>query len=154
MSYMRQSLDEFIDAVSSDNPAPGGGSVSAYTALLGIALLKKTLVFSLKTDDVRKKQEIEDLLGQIDIVSGALMGKVDEDAKAFLECINAPKGPKRFEKARLVAEGIYKLCQKALKLHAKGSYLYRKSLKNDYDGAQRLIEVAFKISWENAQYEN
>ena len=152
MSYMDVSLKEFLAKVVSEEPAPGGGSVSAYVALLGVALLKKTLVFSLKTDDNTKRQAIKDILGQIDGLIFELSKKVDEDAEAFLECINAPKSGNRFEKAQKVAEEIYHLCQQGLKLHAKGSYLYRKSLKNDYEGSQRLIESAFKISWENAHY--
>ncbi len=151
-SYMDMSLNGFLSKISSAEPVPGGGSVSAYVALLGIALLKKALAFGLKTDDVSKSEQITQLLSLIDGVQKELILMVDEDAIAFLECLNAPKGRDRFKKAQEAAERIYRLCQQALNLHAKGLYLYRKSLKNDYEGARRLIESACKISWENARY--
>ncbi len=153
--YTSLSLRGFIDEISSDYPVPGGGSVSAYVATLGLALLKKTLVFTLKKDiDEQVRSDIKALLEEADRLLEEFFTLVNEDSKVFLECLKdkGKSAKERFAPAREVAQKICDLCHKAYKIHAKGSYLYNKSMRADYEASQRLIDAAFRISWENAHY--
>ncbi len=153
--YTSISLREFIGEISADEPVPGGGSVSAYVASLGLALLKKTLVFTLKKDiDEQVRADIKALLEEADRLLEEFLSLVNEDSRVFLKCLKDKGKPmkERFAPAREIAQKICDLCHKAYKVHAKGSYLYNKSMRSDYEASQRLIDAAFRISWENAHY--
>ncbi len=155
MSYIEQTLNEFLDSVASDKPVPGGGSISAYIAAMGLALLKKTLVFTLKKHPPEDQQkQIQDVLKEANELEKSFLEMVDRDAEVFLNCISGKGKPfkDRFKPSRDIAQQICDLCHQAFKVHAKGSYLYNKSMKSDYEAAQRLIDAAFRISWENAHY--
>ena len=154
MDYTVDSLKAFLEKISSDNPVPGGGSVSAYVAAMGLALLKKTLVFTLKKAEPEAREKIEAVLKDADDLLDEFLKMVNLDAEVFLKCINNKSLPfdERFEESKGIAQEICDLCHKAYKVHAKGSYLYSKSMKLDYEAAQRLIDAAFRISWENAHY--
>ncbi len=155
IDYTGHSLRDFCLSLASDNPVPGGGSVSAYVAALGVSLLKKTLVFTLKKQvDDQTRKEVSQVLVEVDELLQEFLQLVNEDSIIFMSCLDNRSVPfnERFAPAREVAQKICDLCQKAYKVHAKGSYLYNKSMRSDYEAAQRLIDAAFRISWENAHY--
>ncbi len=155
MDFTESSLRDFLANVSSDSPAPGGGSVSAYVAAMGLALLKKTLIFTFnKTEDEEARRQLVEILKDADNLANEFLEMVNKDAEVFIACMQDKSSPpdKRFAPSRQVAQDICDLCHKAFKIHAKGSYLYSKSMKLDYEAAQRLIDAAFRISWENGHY--
>ncbi len=155
MDFIDKSLRDFLADVSSDSPAPGGGSVAAYVAAMGLALLKKTLIFTFnKTGDEDVRRQLVDILKEADNLANEFLEMVNKDAEVFVACMRDKSSPpeKRFAPSRQVAQDICDLCHKAFKIHAKGSYLYSRSMKLDYEAAQRLIDAAFRISWENAHY--
>ncbi len=155
IDYTARSLRDFCLDLASDNPVPGGGSVSAYVAALAVALLKKTLVFTLRKQvDAQTRKEVTEVLAEADKLLQDLLDLVNQDSRVFMACLDDKKSPfsQRFAPAREIAQRICDLCQMAYKVHAKGSYLYNKSMKSDYEAVQRLIDAAFRISWENAHY--
>ncbi len=155
IDYTGRSLRDFCQDLASDNPVPGGGSVSAYVAALGIALLKKTLMFTLRKQvDEDTKEKVKEVLKQADELLKEFLSLVNEDSRVFMACLDNKAVPfkERFAPAREVAQKICDLCHKAYKVHAKGSYLYNRSMRSDYEASQRLIDAAFRISWENAHY--
>ncbi len=94
MALTKQSLESFVDAVASDAPAPGGGSVAALSAALGASLLCMAIRISAKKqpDDALKA-----LLPQLEKEKDRLVQLVDEDAAAFNQVMAAFALPKNTE---------------------------------------------------------
>lgn len=106
--FINKSLQEFIDVVASDNPTPGGGSVSALAGSLGGALTNMvgTLTIGKKVwedmpEDV--KAEMEKAFKEMEEKINSLSKIVDEDSTAFDDVMKAfkmPKGTDEEKKAR------------------------------------------------------
>ncbi|MBE3071605.1 MAG: glutamate formimidoyltransferase [Acidobacteria bacterium] len=88
-------VDRFVDEVSTDSPAPGGGSVAALAGSLAAALA--AMVANLT---VGKKayepvwQELSDLAERAQQVKSLLARAVDEDTEAFNGVMAATRLPK------------------------------------------------------------
>lgn len=91
-SLFAQPIDGFLDAIASDAPVPGGGSVSAYTAAAGMALVVMALEISAKRAE--DTAPFADLIGQGHAVIGALKASMVEDIDAFSSYMAALKLPK------------------------------------------------------------
>ncbi len=75
---------DFVDEVSRDTPAPGGGSVSALAGALGAALGAMVANLSIgKGEYDDRYQELCDLADRAQLLKGALVSGVDEDTQAF-----------------------------------------------------------------------
>jgi glutamate formiminotransferase/formiminotetrahydrofolate cyclodeaminase len=98
-------VDEFVDEVASESPAPGGGSVAALAGSLGAALA--TMVANLT---VGKKgyesvwRDMSELSVKGQQIKGALVRAIDEDTAAFNELMDAMKLPKATEADRMTRE--------------------------------------------------
>src|SRR5205085_8503713 len=78
------SVRDFIDELSSDSPAPGGGSVSALAAAMGASLASMVAVLSYTKKGFESKQSDLDriaLRGQA--LKDQFLGAVDADTAAF-----------------------------------------------------------------------
>ncbi|AEF17959.1 MULTISPECIES: cyclodeaminase/cyclohydrolase family protein [Thermoanaerobacterium] len=96
---VNETLEEYVKDVSSSKPAPGGGSVSALVASLGVAL--SSMVYNLTIGrkfyeeyDSDIKDEIESGLKICERLISELMPLVDEDKNAYDDVIKAIKMPK------------------------------------------------------------
>lgn len=103
--FINNSLQEFIDVVASDNPTPGGGSVSALAGSLGGALTNMvgTLTIGKKVwDDMRSdvKLEMEKAFKEMEEKVNSLSKIVDEDSTAFDDVMKAFKMPKETEEEK------------------------------------------------------
>ncbi len=90
------SLADFADLTASEAPAPGGGSIAAYTAALGVSL--GTMVANLSShkrgwDD--KWQYYSDWAEKGQKYKEKLMHLVDEDTRAFNKIMSAFRLPKK-----------------------------------------------------------
>jgi len=88
-------VDRFVDDVSSESPAPGGGSVAALAGSLGAALaaMVGTLTVGKKGHEA-SWPEMAALAERAQQVKATLMHLVDEDTRAFnrvLEAIRLPR---------------------------------------------------------------
>ena len=127
-------LSEFIDDVSSNSPAPGGGSVSALCGALGSAL---TAMVCRLTIGKKNYEEVQDemlaTLGQADELRAKLTGLIDRDTEAFnlvMKAFTLPKttdDEKRIrseaiqtatKQATLVPLEVMKLCEQAMGIAA------------------------------------
>jgi glutamate formiminotransferase/formiminotetrahydrofolate cyclodeaminase len=97
-------VTRFADEVSSESPAPGGGSVAALAGSLGAALA--AMVGNLT---VGKKgyegawNDLERLAEEAQRIKQALVAAIDEDTEAFnavLEAVRLPKGTPEQQQAR------------------------------------------------------
>lgn len=89
-------LQDFVDEVSRDTPAPGGGSISALAGALGAAL--SSMVANL-TIGKRGSEQVEENLKPIaeraQELKVLLLKAIDEDANAFNQYLTASKMPAR-----------------------------------------------------------
>jgi glutamate formiminotransferase/formiminotetrahydrofolate cyclodeaminase len=97
-------LRDFLDELSSESPAPGGGSVSALAASAAAALATMVAVLSHTKKGFESKHEALDRLavrGQQ--LKDAMLAAVDADTAAFdalLEAMRMPKATPEEESAR------------------------------------------------------
>jgi formiminotetrahydrofolate cyclodeaminase len=98
-------LGEFIDIVDSDAPAPGGGSVSALSSTLGIALTRMMGALAInkkkynELDDIIKDEFIEKY-DKLLKVREKLSYLIDEDTVSFNELMKSFKLPKETEEEK------------------------------------------------------
>ena len=95
-------LRSFVDETSSESPAPGGGSISAFIGAMGAAL--GTMVANLSShkrgwDD--RWEEFSDWAEKGKSIQNHLLELVDEDTDAFNEVIAAYGLPRKTDKEKL-----------------------------------------------------
>ena len=98
-------LSDFADLTASEAPAPGGGSISAYAAALGVAL--GTMVANLSShkrgwDD--KWEYYSDWAVKGEKYKQELMYLVDEDTNAFNQIMAAFKLPKKTDEEKAIRD--------------------------------------------------
>ncbi len=88
-------LTAFADETASESPAPGGGSISAYAAVLGVSLA--TMVANLSASKKgweSRWEEFSKCAEKGQQLKNQLMSLVDEDTAAFNKIMEAFKLPK------------------------------------------------------------
>jgi len=126
------SVQEFLDQVASNSPAPGGGSVSALAASLGASLTSMVCRLTIgkkKYADVQK--EMEEVLKKSEMLRANLTSIIDEDTEAFNKVMAAFGMPKETDEqknergdaiqvatksATLVPLKLLSLCEEAVEL--------------------------------------
>lgn len=102
---------DFVDEVSRDTPAPGGGSVAALAGALGGALAGMVANLSVGKGEFDEHYEVLcSIAERAQDVKDALIRGVDEDTRAFDSVIEAMRMPKdtdaeRAERAQAMEEG-------------------------------------------------
>jgi glutamate formiminotransferase/formiminotetrahydrofolate cyclodeaminase len=94
-------LKAFMEETASDSPAPGGGSVSAYMGVLGVAL--GTMVANLSSQKrgwEDRWKEFSDWAEKGKAIQNNLLQMVDEDTRAFNRIIEAFSLPKKSEEEK------------------------------------------------------
>jgi glutamate formiminotransferase/formiminotetrahydrofolate cyclodeaminase len=86
----RMPVIDFVDEVSRDTPAPGGGSIAALAGALGAALASMVANLSVgKGEFDARYQELCDLAERAQAIKDALVQSIDADTEAFNEVIAA-----------------------------------------------------------------
>jgi formiminotetrahydrofolate cyclodeaminase len=99
MKLIDYNLQAFINEVDSKNPAPGGGSVAALCASLGVSLARMVghLSFEKKKFlalDPTIQFEFKDTHDELLMIKDQLILAIDQDTKAFNQIMNAFSLPK------------------------------------------------------------
>lgn len=98
------SLRDFVDDLSSESPAPGGGSVSALAASCAAGLASMVAVLShTKKGFESKQKELDRLAVRAQELKDQMLAAVDADTAAFdtlLEAMRMPKSTPEEEQAR------------------------------------------------------
>lgn len=92
---------DFVDEISRDSPAPGGGSVAALSGALGAALC--TMVANLSTSKAGfedKKEKLAEISKKGQFTKDELVKAIDDDTTAFDKVIKAMRMPKDTEKEK------------------------------------------------------
>lgn len=89
-------LNDFVDEVSRESPAPGGGSIAALVGALGASL--SSMVSNL-TANKRGSEDVDEVLNkaaeECQEIKNALVKSVDEDTNAFNAYMNARRLPNK-----------------------------------------------------------
>ncbi|HNP48224.1 MAG TPA: glutamate formimidoyltransferase [Bacteroidia bacterium] len=118
---VRMNLIEFANETASESPAPGGGSISAYVAALGVSL--GTMVANLSSHKKgwdERWEEFSRWAEKGQTIKSSLIKLVDEDTMAFTQIMNAfglPKGSDEEKKIR--AEAIESATRYAIEVPFK-----------------------------------
>ena len=137
MYLVDKTLIDYIDAVDSDLPAPGGGSVAALVGALGVSLAKMSAHFSVnkkkfKDAEQRKQEKYILAFRELDYFKDLLIKGVDDDAISYETVTRALKSKDQ--------ESI----QKALKVSTIVAFDMQESSYNALKYVERLIELGNK----------
>ena len=92
---VRKSVGEFVDEVSRDTPAPGGGSIAALAGSIGAALAAMVANLTVgKAEFAGRYKELDALAVEAQGIKDRLLAAVDEDTQAFNGVMNALRMPK------------------------------------------------------------
>ena len=125
MDFIKQSIEEFTEALSSKAPIPGGGGSSALVAALGAALGGMVVALTVgkpKYTDVENK--MIQLRAQLKRLQSELLGLIQEDAEAFVPLSKAYGLPAKTdqeaaEKQRIMEEALRRAAGPPLKIIKK-----------------------------------
>jgi methenyltetrahydrofolate cyclohydrolase len=99
---------EVRNLTASLSPTPGGGSISVFTATLGLALVHKGASISLKRsgEDIARREALAELCETVTTALGVMSRFADDDSEAFqsyLEARSMPRGTQEEKTLRDVA---------------------------------------------------
>ena len=106
-------LNDFADETASESPAPGGGSISAYCAVLGVSL--GTMVANLsgvKKGWEDRWEEFSDWAEKGQLYKKQLLNLVDEDTRAFNLIMEAFKLPKANDDEKVIRKNAIQAATK------------------------------------------
>ena len=109
------SLLQFLDAVASGTPTPGGGSVSALAGSMGAALVEMVLNLTLKKEKPGPQEELKAICREAHDLREALAETLVKDIVAYqgvMEAYLLPHGTDKEKKIR--KEQIQKALKKAI----------------------------------------
>ena len=101
-ALVEMKLIDFVDEVSRESPAPGGGSIAALAGALGASL--SSMVCNL-TSNKRGTESIDGLLNtsaeKSQLIKNKLMKAIDDDTNAFNSYMDARRLPQKTEMEKL-----------------------------------------------------
>ena len=96
-------LNEFIDEVSRESPAPGGGSIAALAGALGASL--SSMVSNLSSNNRGSEKfdgEMNDAAEKCQAIKEKLVNGIDDDTNAFNEFMNANRLPQKTDEEKSI----------------------------------------------------
>ncbi len=105
-ALVEMKLTDFVDEVSRESPAPGGGSIAALAGSLGAAL---TSMVSNLSANIKGSEEIDDMLNEASEkcqeIKFALVKAIDDDTNAFNSYMDARRLPSKTHDEKQAREG-------------------------------------------------
>ncbi len=143
-SLIKMNLREFANETSSESPAPGGGSVSAYLGSLGISL--GTMVANLSShkrgwDD--RWEEFSDWAEKGQYYKDLLLSLVDEDTNAFNKIMEAYKMPKNTPEEK---QARAKAIEEATKYAIEVPFKVMQTAYEAMDVIEKMAEIGLEAS--------
>lgn len=165
--FTQLSLEDYLHELSSDKPVPGGGSVSAYAAALGMGLSQMVIRISLnrkkktglnleeEAREVERRETLEKILNSLEKTKRDAFQIVNLDPEVYEQVNKAWGGdPTAMEDAlqnsfRLQADLAFLIVM----AHEWNSILLERvtgSIKNDLEVSEGLLEGAFRGAFHTA----
>lgn len=106
MSFLNHTIEEFVAKIDSKSATPGGGSVSALSGVLGIALARMMGQVSIGRKAFQKLPEEQqkafmEAYTHLGYLADEVRPLIDQDADAFNAIMDAYKLPKESEEERI-----------------------------------------------------
>jgi glutamate formiminotransferase/formiminotetrahydrofolate cyclodeaminase len=125
------SVEKFTDALSSDAPAPGGGSASALAGALAAGLV--SMVASITA---QKSGALAEIGARAQALKRALVEAIDRDTEAFTEVLAAMRLPKsnaeREQAIEKANQGATQVPLEVMRLAAEAAELAAKAVAEGY----------------------
>jgi len=163
--YTSLSLTRYLAELSSDKPVPGGGSVSAYAASLGIGLAEMVAQIGMKRVAPESKAAIRKTLKLLAKARKNALQVVDLDPKVYQTVMStytkAKKVSDPVKKNRMIDEAL----ENSFRLQADLALLtimakegarsldgaIKGSITNDLKVSQALLDAAFRGAYDTAR---
>lgn len=165
LDLLDDSIEEFIDKLSSNSPTPGGGSVAALVGSLGIGLMNMVTNFTINKEKYANYQELaSDTLVQLDIILEKMKSLVIDDIEAYNKVSKAYKLPKDTDEDKKIRSSEieiatlnalippYKtalLSYDAVKILENVYDKFNKNLISDFGVACELFKASFDSGYMN-----
>jgi glutamate formiminotransferase / formiminotetrahydrofolate cyclodeaminase len=161
----RLSLRAFVDELSSESPAPGGGSVSALVGACGAALAAMVANLTHAKKGYEKSQaELESIAERGQAIKDRLLAAVDADTAAFDDLLLAMRLPKNTPEevaarnqalsvatvaATLVPLSVLESCPEILELCSKVARLGLAASRSDAGVGAQVARAAAAGAYQN-----
>ncbi len=151
------SLQRYVDALSSRQPVPGGGSAAALVGALGAGLIVMAAEYSLRKGKSRSvEKRIRDILKEALRLRRRLMKLVDLDARAYMNFVKTRKAALKKrqaaqKKARDIPLETCCLCYEAIALTPDLIKLGNTNLISDVEVAVEFLWAAYNAAMINVR---
>lgn len=160
--YSENTISDYLNALSSKSPVPGGGSVAALIGALASATLGKVVNFTLgKEKYLAHEEEMQGILKRLEALRRDFNKLCSEDAKAYQKLSDAFKLPKDEKRAGKIQAALkeaamvpLKVCKKAHEAMAMYPPVAQKGNSNlitDTEIAGFLFKCAFRSAVLNVE---
>ena len=165
MKYTSLSLTRYLAELSSTKPVPGGGSVSAYVASLGMGLAEMAAQIGMKKADSSAKAEIQKAVRLLRKAKKDALQVVDLDPKVYQAVMNTYTKARKLEdpakKNRLIDEALENsfrlqadlalLVSLAKRATESLTNLIKGSIQNDLKVSLAILDAAFHGAYDTAR---
>jgi formiminotetrahydrofolate cyclodeaminase len=104
---------QFLDGLSDSMPTPGGGSASALSGAMGVALVSMVARLTIENDKYAPvRKEMKRILVQSEKLRASLIAAIDRDSEAYLAVMSAYRMPRETDREKKIRSAAI---QKALK---------------------------------------
>ncbi|HHY70242.1 MAG TPA: cyclodeaminase/cyclohydrolase family protein [Thermoanaerobacterales bacterium] len=164
---VNSSIKQFLDILASEQPAPGGGAVSALVGAVGTALLSMVANLTLGKQKFKENEHlVQELLEEASKLQKDLTRLITEDTEAFNKVAEVFKMPKNTEQekskrkekmqvalkfATQVPFTIMEKTVEALCLHEKSLGHTNPSAISDTGVGALCLKAALKGAWLNVK---
>ena len=163
--YTSLSLSRYLSEVSSRKPIPGGGSVSAYAACLGIALAEMVAQIGMTKVEPSTKSSLQKTIQLLQRARKDALEIVDLDPQVYQKVLANYKKAKRIRERAKKDERIDEALENSFRLQANLALLVtlakeavrslqgcvRGSIQNDLRVSQALLKAAFQGAYDTAE---
>lgn len=138
--YLNRPLMDYINDAASNNPTPGGGSVSALVGALASTMAQMAANFTIGKEKFKDvEDEVKELLARCEEACSSLLGLMEEDIAAYSVVDAAYRMPRatpeeKEERASKIQEALMEAMQTPLEICRQCLYLMQ--------AVRSLVEVA------------
>jgi glutamate formiminotransferase/formiminotetrahydrofolate cyclodeaminase len=130
-------IDEFADLLSSDSPAPGGGSCAALAGALGASLAAMVAALTHGKKGFEVKRDAMEALGRkAQALKAELLCDIDRDTDAFNAVMTAIRMPKKSEAEKAARDSALEAANR------EATHIPLTVLERSADTLELLAEVA------------